>query len=116
MASQNTDSRGLRPGLHGQRLYGRKNRAMGYVKAILLKSAWSLLDDANQKLITDACYEKLDSILRPLAGELEANDKVDYPSMAKDVTKKVFSENIHLFQFEEEEDGSVLDELFDIFD
>ncbi|KAK8101421.1 hypothetical protein PG999_011795 [Apiospora kogelbergensis] len=115
MASQNVDERGMNPSLNPQRLYARKTQAMDHAQGILDKSAWTLLDDGNKKLITDACRAKIDGVLRPLVDELESRQKVDYDSLAKDITKKVFDENLSLFHFEENNyKESVVSELFDI--
>ncbi|KAK8004051.1 hypothetical protein PG989_003770 [Apiospora arundinis] len=109
MSSNNiANERGLNPQRAPQRLYGRKIKVKARTQDILDRSTWTLLEASDQVIITTAIWAELGTVLRPLVEQLESREHINQDAIARDVVRKVFSDNLSLFG------DSSLDELFDI--
>ncbi|RYP70463.1 hypothetical protein DL769_004952 [Monosporascus sp. CRB-8-3] len=108
------EQRDLNPARRPQRLYLRRERAaMPKAMNMLRTSAWLLLDEDRKNRIVDAVRSELNTVLNRDMDNYPRGAQIDYETLVRDAVCKVFSENLNLVKFEDE-DESLVCELFDL--
>ncbi|RYP06679.1 hypothetical protein DL764_003025 [Monosporascus ibericus] len=108
------EQKDLNPARRPQRLYLRRERAaMPKAMNMLRSSAWLLLGEEEKNRIVDAARSELNTVLNRDMDNYPRGAQIDYETLVRDAVCKVFSENLSLFKFEDEDEPLVC-ELFNI--
>ncbi|RYP71505.1 hypothetical protein DL771_004760 [Monosporascus sp. 5C6A] len=108
------EQKDLNPARRPQRLYLRRERAaMPKAMNMMRTSAWLLLDEDRKSRIVDAVRSELNTVLNRDMDSYPRGAQIDYETLVRDAVCKVFSENLSLFKFEDEDEPLVC-ELFDL--
>ncbi|EMR72282.1 hypothetical protein UCREL1_656 [Eutypa lata UCREL1] len=108
------EQRELNPARRPQRLYLRRERAaMPKAKILLQSTPWIYLNETDQETIVKAIRSELNFVLNRDMDNYPRGAQMDYEKLVMDTVCKVFSEHLHMFKFDGEDEPLVC-ELFNL--